>query len=177
MKPYRLKPIQVPRFEEASGFFTSAKRSATMSKIQGRNTKPEVILRKALWAKGYRYRIHSKQVPGKPDILIAKHKLAIFVDGEFWHGRNWHEKKEKLKSNRGFWIPKIERNMQRDEEVNRLLEEQGWTVIRFWDRFVLTELHSCVKTIEAYAHTAFHLRDNFDEHGFDAAIDFTIFTK
>lgn len=165
MKPYRLKPIKVPRFEEAEGFYTSKKRSGVMKKIKARNTKPELLLRKALWAKGFRYRIHSKQVPGKPDILLTKQRIAIFVDGEFWHGRNWEEKKEKIKSNQRFWIPKIERNMQRDEEVNQQLEDLGWTVIRLWDQLVLKELESCVLTIEAYANTAFHLRDNFDETG------------
>jgi DNA mismatch endonuclease, patch repair protein len=163
MKPYRLKPIAVPRFEEAAGFYTSKKRSGMMKKIKARNTKPELLLRKALWAKGYRYRIHSKTVPGKPDILLTKQRIAIFVDGEFWHGRNWEEKKEKIKSNRAFWIPKIERNIQHDEEINQQLENLGWTVIRFWDEIILKELESCVRTIEAYAHTAFHLRDNFEE--------------
>jgi DNA mismatch endonuclease (patch repair protein) len=163
MKPYRLKPIKVPRFEEAAGFYTSKVRSGVMKKIKARNTKPELLLRKALWAKGFRYRINSNLVPGKPDILLTKQRIAIFVDGEFWHGRNWVEKKEKIKSNRRFWIPKIERNMQRDEEVNQQLEDLGWTVIRFWDQFVLKELNSCLLTIEAYANTAFHLRDNYDE--------------
>jgi len=133
-----------------------------MSKIKGANTQPELLLRKALWAKGYRYRIHSKAVPGKPDILVTKYKLAIFVDGEFWHGHNWADKKEKIKSNRAFWIPKIERNIQRDEEINQQLESMGWTVIRLWEQHILKDLASCVLTIEAYAHTKFHLRDNFD---------------
>ncbi|MFM8912329.1 MAG: very short patch repair endonuclease [Flammeovirgaceae bacterium] len=176
MKPYRLKPIPVPRFEEAAGFYTSPERSSAMRKIRGKNTGPELSLRKALWAKGYRYRIHPRHVPGRPDIFIRKYRLAIFVDGEFWHGRNWHDKKEKIKSNRGFWIPKIERNMQRDEEVDLLLDQMGCTVMRFWDQLVLKDLDTCVKTVEAYAHTAFHLRDSFEDAGFDADTDFANFT-
>lgn len=133
-----------------------------MGKIKSVNTKPEILLRKALWAKGYRYRVHPKSIPGKPDILITKYKLAIFVDGEFWHGHDWQEKKKKFKTNSAFWIPKIERNMQRDEEVTQQLEELGWTVIRLWQHHIEKNLSCCVKTIEAYAHTPFYLRDSFD---------------
>lgn len=171
MKPYLTKPIKIPRFEESAGFYTTPSRSRTMSKIRGKDTKPELLLRKALWAKGYRYRVHYKNVTGKPDITITKHRLAIFVDGKFWHGHDWQEKKKQIKSNAGFWIPKIERNMQRDQEVTLRLEAEGWTVIRLWEDFILRDLAACVKTIEAYAHTDFHLRDNFDEPS-----DFTTFT-
>ncbi|MGC4023444.1 MAG: very short patch repair endonuclease [Cyclobacteriaceae bacterium] len=171
MKPYKTKPIQVPRFEEAAGFYTSAKRSEMMSRIRGKNTKPEILLRKELWKHGFRYRINVKKIPGRPDIFISKYKLAIFVDGDFWHGRDWQVKKKMIKSNRGFWIPKIERNMQRDHEVNTKLEDLGLTVIRFWEGFVISDIASCVKTVEAYAHTEFHLRDNFD-----APNDFSNFT-
>jgi len=171
VKPYLTKPIKIPRFEESAGFYTTPLRSRTMSKIKGKDTKPELLLRKALWAKGYRYRVHYKNVTGKPDITITKHRLAIFVDGKFWHGHDWQEKKKQIKSNAGFWIPKIERNMQRDQEVTLRLEAEGWTVIRLWEDFILRDLAACVKTIEAYAHTDFHLRDNFDEPS-----DFTTFT-
>ncbi|HCW07504.1 MAG TPA: very short patch repair endonuclease [Cytophagales bacterium] len=161
----------MPRFEEAAGFYTSKQRSKMMSKIKSVNTQPEILLRKALWAKGYRYRVHPKSIPGKPDILIAKYRIAIFVDGEFWHGHDWQEKKKKLKTNSAFWIAKIERNMQRDDEVNQELEELGWTVIRLWQQHIEKNLPGCVKTIEAYAHTPFHLRDRFEP-----ADDFTNFT-
>ena len=87
---------------------------------------------------------------------------AVFVDGEFWHGYQWDEKKEKIKSNRGFWIPKIERNIQRDEEVNDELANLGWFVIRFWQQKIVKELNMCVLIIDAFANTPFHLRDNFD---------------
>ncbi|MCF6342984.1 MAG: very short patch repair endonuclease, partial [Bacteroidales bacterium] len=133
---------------EKEGFYTTPQRSKTMSKIRSKDTKPELLLRKALWAKGHRYRLRVKKLIGSPDIVFRKYKLVVFVDGEFWHGYNWEEKKQKIKSNRKFWIPKIERNMQRDIEVNNLLKEQGWTVLRFWDSSVKKEIQKCVEIIE-----------------------------
>lgn len=115
-----------------------------MSKIRGKNTKPELAFRKALWASGYRYRIDYKKLIGKPDILLKKYKTAIFIDGEFWHGYDWQKRKEKIKSNREFWIPKIERNMQRDFEVNTQLKDLGYTVFRFWQKEVDKNLESCL---------------------------------
>src|ERR1700756_5196002 len=109
------KVIKVPRFEGKNGFYTSLERSILMSKIKGKNTSPELMLRKVLWNSGLRYRLHNKKLPGNPDISMKKYKIAIFIDGEFWHGYNWEEKKTKIKTNRDFWIPKIERNMQRDK--------------------------------------------------------------
>ena len=118
-----------------------------MSKIKGKNSKPELLFRKALWAKGIRYRITNKTLPGKPDISIKKYKLIIFIDGEFWHGYNWNERKETIKSNRAFWIPKIERNIQRDGEVNQQLTEMGYSVFRFWEGDIKTELNKCINDI------------------------------
>ncbi len=118
-----------------------------MSKIRGKNTKPELIFRKALWTKGVRYRINNKTLPGKPDFSIIKYKLAIFIDGEFWHGYNWNERKETIQSNRKFWIPKIERNMQRDIEVNQQLTDLGYTVFRFWEHEIKKDLTKCVNDV------------------------------
>jgi DNA mismatch endonuclease (patch repair protein) len=118
-----------------------------MSKIRGKNTKSEVLLRKALWDLGVRYRKNDPRLPGKPDIVISKQRLIIFVDGEFWHGHNWEEKKLSIKSNPGFWIAKIERNMQRDRINNQLLSELGWTVLRFWDQEVKKEFGVCLRKI------------------------------
>ena len=145
--------IKVPRFNEESGFYTTKKRSKMMSKIRGKNTKSELLFRKALWKKGVRYRINSKSLPGKPDVSIKKYKLAIFIDGEFWHGYNWPERKDTIKSNRGFWIPKIERNIQRDSEVNQQLEEMGFTVFRFWDKEIRTQLDKCINDVLVYIST------------------------
>ncbi len=145
-----LPPIKVPRFEEAAGFYTTPERSKTMSKIKGKNTAPELQLRRALWAAGVRFRLHRKDLPGKPDMANKRLKLAIFVDGEFWHGYQWNKKKEKIKTNRDFWIPKIERNIQRDREVDMELTKMGFAVFRFWEYEVKKELGKCVKKILDY---------------------------
>lgn len=147
---YNEDKIKVPRFNEESGFYTTKKRSKIMSKIGGKNTKPEMLFRKALWIKGVRYRVNNRKLPGKPDVSIKKYKLAVFIDGEFWHGFNWNERKETIQSNRGFWIPKIERNMQRDKEVNQQLIEMGYTVFRFWAKDIKTELDKCINDILVY---------------------------
>jgi DNA mismatch endonuclease (patch repair protein) len=139
--------IFVPRFNEESGFYTTKKRSKIMSNIRGRNTKPELLFRKALWQKNVRYRIESKQLPGKPDVFIKKYHLAIFIDGEFWHGYNWDQRKYSIKSNRAFWIPKIERNMQRDKQVNQQLYDMGYTVFMFWSKEIMNDLDRCLNDI------------------------------
>lgn len=145
--------IHVPRFEEAAGFYTSTKRSSMMSKIKSRNSKPELILRRALWSKNIRFRLHDKSLPGTPDIVIKKYKLAIFVDGEFWHGFDWKKNKERIKSNRLFWIPKIERNMQKDIRVNRALRDMGYVVFRFWTQEILKNLPTILNQIELFLET------------------------
>ncbi|QDW25235.1 very short patch repair endonuclease [Pedobacter sp. KBS0701] len=122
-------------------------RSYNMSRIKSRNTKPEVLLRKALWSNGIRFRIHVKNMPGKPDIVINKHRLAIFVDGGFWHGYQWEKKRSKIKSNADFWIKKIESNMRRDMINQRRLQEVGYTVMRFWDHDVTKNLNKCINQI------------------------------
>ena len=147
MKTYPEYTIQVPRFSEANGFYTTRERSELMSRIKAQNTKPEIKLRKVLWALGLRYQKNVKSLPGKPDIVLRKYKLVIFIDGEFWHGFKWEEKKGKIKSNREFWIPKIERNMQRDREVNERLEALGYTVIRFWEQQVKKDLNWCINLV------------------------------
>src|SRR5690554_1671604 len=151
---YKKEKIKVPRFNEESGFYTTKKRSKMMSKVRGKNTKSELLFRKALWAKGVRYRMDSKKLPGKPDISIQKYKLAIFIDGEFWHGYNWPERKKTIKSNLAFWIPKIERNMQRDIEVNQQLQDMGYTVFRFWEKEIKNDVNKCVNDILVYIDTS-----------------------
>nr|WP_299343421.1 very short patch repair endonuclease [Allomuricauda sp.] len=146
-KKYPEERIKVPRFNEASGFYTTPERSKIMGKIRGKNTKPELVFRKALWEAGYRYRIDYKKLMGKPDIVLKKYKTVIFIDGEFWHGHNWEERKHKIKTNREFWIPKIERNIQRDAEVNAELKRMGYTVFRFWESEVKKELHLCLTQV------------------------------
>ncbi|MGV8111852.1 MAG: very short patch repair endonuclease [Lentimicrobium sp.] len=150
MKKYTENQIVVPRFNEANGFYTTKQRSELMAKIKSQNTKPELNLKKALWNLGFRYRKNLKKLPGSPDIVYTKHKLAIFVDGEFWHGYNWAEKKTKIKTNRDFWIPKIERNIQRDIQNNQLLTEAGWHVIRFWEHELKKDFEDCLNRVISY---------------------------
>lgn len=150
---YEEPNIIVPRFNEASGFYTTKKRSKIMGKIRSKNTKPELLFRKALWEKHIRYRIDNKKLPGKPDVSIKKYKLAIFIDGEFWHGYDWDNRKLEIKSNRLFWIPKIERNMQRDRQVNQILSEMGYTVFRFWSNEILKDLDTCINDVLEYIAT------------------------
>ncbi len=147
---FKSEDIIVPRFTKENGFFTTNDRSLRMSKIRSKGTKPEVALRKALFLEGIRYRIHQNDLPGKPDISIKKYKLVIFVDGEFWHGFNWDEKKRKIKTNKEFWIPKIERNMQRDRQNEEALRTLGYTVFRFWEKEISKNKDKCIKQILNY---------------------------
>lgn len=149
-KNYSEERIKVPRFNEESGFYTTPERSKIMGKIRGRNTKPELAFRKALYASGYRYRVDYKKLIGKPDILLKKYRTAIFIDGEYWHGHNWEKRKPKVKTNREFWIAKIERNMQRDREVNEELERLGYKVFRFWETQIKKELENCLQEVVSY---------------------------
>jgi DNA mismatch endonuclease (patch repair protein) len=139
--------IIVPAFSEKNGFTTTEQRSKHMSKIRSKDTKPELAFRKALHAKGVRYRTFSKSLPGKPDLSSVKRKFAVFIDGEFWHGYDWAVQREKIKSNREFWIAKIERNMQRGREVDAELEKMGIKVFRFWSKEVKKDLDGCVQKV------------------------------
>ena len=142
------------------GFETTFERSALMRKIKSTNTIPEILLRKAIWKQGVRYRINSAILPGKPDIVIPSKKIAVFVDGEFWHGYNWKEKKEKIKSNRSYWIPKIERTIKRDKENNKKLKKLNFVVIRFWEHEIRKDLSGCVNKILIKLNTQKTLRYN-----------------
>ena len=121
-----------------------------MAAIKSRNTKPELLLRHTLWQSGLRYRVNYKKLPGKPDIIIKKYKLAIFVDGEFWHGKDWLIKQERIHTRREFWIAKIERNMQRDQEVNAQLNAMGYQVFRYWESDLQKNIGSCLRQILNY---------------------------
>lgn len=140
--------IKVPKFEERAGFYTTKMRSKTMSKIRSKNSKPELLLRRELWAKHVRFRLHRNDLIGKPDLVIEKYKLAIFVDGDFWHGYEW--KKRKPKTNQNFWLAKIERNIQRDQFVNQKLADLGYTVMRFWEHEVKNNVQACVNQVMLY---------------------------
>lgn len=129
---------------------TKEQRRKNMKHIRSKDTKIEIILRKALWEKGYRYRKNDKGLPGNPDIVLCKYKIVIFCDGEFFHGKDWEVLRPRLEksNNSEFWISKISRNRKRDEEVNKKLLFQGWTVIRFWGEEIKKHTDSCVKVIE-----------------------------
>lgn len=129
---------------------TPEQRRKNMQHIRAKDTKIEIILRKALWNRGYRYRKNYKDLPGKPDIVLLKYKIAIFCDGEFFHGKNWEILRPHLEqSNNGeFWIKKISRNIERDDEINKQLLFLGWTVIRFWGDEIKKNTDGCIKVIE-----------------------------
>lgn len=133
----------IPRHPGADVF------SYTHSRIRKKDTKPEVTLRKALWAAGLRFRKHYKELPGQPDVAFTRAKVAVFCDGIFWHGRDWEARKPRLVKNREYWIPKIERNMARDRRNNAALEGAGWLVIRFWEDEITKELSRCVEEVRA----------------------------
>jgi len=121
--------------------------SFTMSRIRSKNTTIEVRLRKALWHRGVRYRANYRKVQGSPDIAITKYKIAVFCDGEFWHGKDFESEKMRIHSNRDYWVAKIERNMARDVKTNEALREQGWTVIRFWGKDIAKDVDACVALV------------------------------
>lgn len=129
---------------------TKEQRKKNMQHIKAKDTKIEIILRKALWKKGYRYRKNYNKLLGKPDIVLPKYNIVIFCNGEFFHGKDWELLKNKLKkSNNGeFWIKKISRNRERDDEINKRLSFEGWTVLRFWGEDIKKHTDECVKIIE-----------------------------
>lgn len=129
---------------------TEEQRKRCMSSIKSKNTGIEMRLRRALWSKGYRYRLNCRDVPGKPDIAIKKYKIAIFCDSEFFHGKNWESTllpQLQKGSNSEFWIKKISRNMERDREVNTTLQRAGWSVLRFWGKDITHDVDSCAERI------------------------------
>ncbi len=135
--------------QQKGEFRTTPTRSRLMSRIKSYNTTPEITFRKYLWGLGYRYRKNYSKLIGKPDIVFTKRKLAIFIDGEFWHGYLWEEKKERIISNRDYWIQKIESNIVRDKFVNQELSAQGWHVLRFWEHEIKNDIQNCaLKVIE-----------------------------
>lgn len=118
-----------------------------MSKVKLKNGDAEMLLAKKLWHLGYRYRKNDKRLPGSPDIAISKYHIAIFVDGEFWHGKDWDVRKERLQRNREYWIEKIEENIARDIRVDKELCSMGWTPIHFWSKDVLKDTEGCISDI------------------------------
>jgi len=125
--------------------------SYNMRRVKAKDSDIEILLRKELWSRGLRYQKNVKTIIGKPDIVFKGKKIAVFCDSEFWHGYDWDNRKNDIKSRREFWIPKIERNMQRDEEVTEALTASGWIVLRFWGKEIKKNCEHCADIIqEAY---------------------------
>lgn len=123
-----------------------------MSAVKSKDTSPEIALRKALWCKGMRFRVNYKGLPGKPDIVFTKAKVVVFCDGDYWHGHNWalrglRDLDEELAGYSEFWVKKIRRNVQRDEEVNGQLAKLDWKVVRVWESEIKSDLERCVSLI------------------------------
>lgn len=142
---------------------TKEQRKRNMQNIKSKDTENEVLLRKALWKKGYRFRKNYSKLPGKPDIAFTKYKIAIFCDGEFFHGKDWEVLKPKLEksNNSEYWINKIDRNRKRDHEIDQELLFLGWTVIRFWGKDIKKNLEECVQVVEE---TVFEVKMSWDEY-------------
>lgn len=122
--------------------------SYNMKQVKNKDSKIEILLRQELWNRGLRYRKNTNKVFGHPDIAFIGKKIAVFCDSEFWHGYNWEERQNDFKSHQEFWISKIERNMERDIEVNERLKSEGWTVIRFWGNEIKKDTVKCADIIE-----------------------------
>src|SRR4051812_30327751 len=126
-------------------FLSKATRSRVMARIRSKDTKPELALRRALWARGVRgWRLHVKTVPGRPDLVFTRRRVAVFVDGCFWHGQPDFFTPGKSGA---YWDEKIARTKERDRLANEALEAAGWSVLRFWDFEVENDLDSCVTAI------------------------------
>ncbi len=119
-----------------------------MSRVKNKDSEIELLLRRELWSRGLRYRKNVTAIFGKPDIAFIGRKVAVFCDSEFWHGYNWEERKNDFKSHRDVWIPKIERNISRDHEVTEKLQNQGWTVLRFWGKEIKNDPRACADKIQ-----------------------------
>ena len=126
---------------------TPAQRHKNMQRICNKDSQIELKLRRALWHAGFRYRKNLRSVFGCPDVVFLRLKIAVFCDSEFWHGFDWENRKHDFKSRQDFWIPKIERNMARDREVNEHLTAQGWIVLRFFGKQIQRNVDECVQVV------------------------------
>lgn len=152
----------------------SEARHYNMSRIRAKDTYIEVLLRHALWARGIRYRKNKKDLPGKPDITLTKYRIAVFCDGEFFHGKDWDSLKETLSkgNNPDFWIAKIARNMERDRKNDTDLAARGWTVIRFWGKSIKKDTEECIARIEEEIRKVMHITiTESSENNYTVSVD------
>lgn len=126
---------------------TPEQRHKAMSRIKTKNTSIEIKLRKALWHSGVRYRVNYKRLPGTPDIAITKYRIAIFCDGELFHGKGFEAGKMRFDTNKDYWEAKIKRNIERDRRVDAELQKLGWTVLRFWGKEITSDIDRCVESV------------------------------
>ena len=126
---------------------TSPEISKRMSHVKTKRNSAEIMIAKSLWHRGYRYRLNYKALPGSPDIALAKYRIAIFIDGEFWHGKDFEQRKTKLKNNKVYWIEKIQENIDRDLKNDKLLRQMDWYPIHFWSNDVIKYCNQCVEEL------------------------------
>ena len=126
---------------------TTPETSKRMSRVHLKQGKAEVLLAKRLWHLGFRYRLNDKRLPGSPDIAVLRYNIAIFVDGEFWHGKDWETRKAKLIRNREYWIEKIEENIARERRDDMRLMQAGWIPVHFWEKEVLKDTDGCIDVV------------------------------
>jgi DNA mismatch endonuclease Vsr len=135
-----------------------------MARVRSSGSRIERALGSAMWSAGIRYRKQYRKVPGRPDFAVPSAKLAIFCDSAFWHGKGWPEVSNAIHTNREFWLPKIERNILRDSEVNKLLAQLGWTVLRFWDEDIIKRPETCLAAVLDFLTITSESRTNDANH-------------
>jgi DNA mismatch endonuclease (patch repair protein) len=137
----------VPRYSQFQP--ASPLASAIKRRNRSRNTEAEMLLRRELWRLGFRFRLHDPTLTGKPDLVFRRARVVIFCDGDFWHGRHWKKRRDRLArgANAAYWIPKIETNINRDRRITRTLQEEGWCVIRVWETDVLRDVSAVIAPI------------------------------
>lgn len=131
--------------ERGADIYSPAKRSDIMARVRSRNTKPELAVRSMLHRMGYRFRLHRKDLPGKPDVVLPRYRTVVFVHGCFWHQHTGCKKATLPKRNSEFWEAKLKRNIERDEETRRRLESSGWHVLVLWECEVKRDPSSCAE--------------------------------
>jgi DNA mismatch endonuclease, patch repair protein len=145
-----VRPMKVPRFD---GLVASSEAASRIKKrVRAADTRAELALRKALTRLGCRYRVRNQQLPGKPDITFRGRKVAVFVDGDYWHGRNWSDRRTRLSrgANSHYWLAKIESNIARDVQKSAALRSAGWRVIRLWESDILKNPEMAARRVQAF---------------------------